>query len=502
VTRGAVLKAAVVGVALSGLTLGIVDCSQRDAPTGIGTVQFGLKLSSGAQIDTVGYLISGNGIPPITGTFDVSRFNTVTSQVTGIPAGKAYKVELSATSVDEKVTCTGSTMVDVAGGMTAQANVAMQCSDNQGAGSVTINGSFDNCPIVTSFTATPSSAPFGGVIALQAKATDLDGDALSFHKEGWTQSVGIGAFDVDDMLNSRTASAKFTCTTVGMTTLTVTVTDESCPATSSLSVSCGVVGSGGASGVGTGGTPASGAGGAAGGQSGGSTSSTGGAVGAPGTGGIAGAGIAPGGAPGSTGGMMVVGLGTGGSLGQGGGPSGSGGGGTASGGATSSGGAGAVSGGTAGMMGAGGASTCSPTHCAGAACDACTYGPNAPLCAVSEEGCGNCPDDNQKGCDVITDPADKKLCEDLYACFLANACVTQGDPLKCWCGTNPTTCVTSNAAPTQANGPCVALVFAGAKSTDAATIKNRFVNSTYPLGAAVNLISCRGTFCPHSCSVP
>jgi hypothetical protein len=102
VTRGAILKGAVFGAALIGLALGIVDCSHRDANAGVGTVQFGLKLSSGAQIDTVGYLISGNGIPPITGTFDVSKFNTVTSQVAGIPAGKAYKVELSATSVDEK----------------------------------------------------------------------------------------------------------------------------------------------------------------------------------------------------------------------------------------------------------------------------------------------------------------------------------------------------------------------------------------------------------------
>jgi hypothetical protein len=112
------------------------------------------------------------------------------------------------------------------------------------------------------------------------------------------------------------------------------------------------------------------------------------------------------------------------------------------------------------------------------------------------------------GCDSITDPTDKALCEAVYGCFVtpANACVTQGDPLKCWCGSNPTTCVTSNADPTKANGPCLSAIIAAARLTpatyDAATIKQRFVDPSFPLGRAVNLTSCRGSFCNAECSVP
>jgi hypothetical protein len=66
--------------------------------------------------------------------------------------------------------------------------------------------------------------------------------------------------------------------------------------------------------------------------------------------------------------------------------------------------------------------------------------------------------------------------------------------------------VTSNATPTKANGPCLEVVTTAARLTaatyDAATIKQRFVDPSFPLGRAVNLTSCRGTFCNLECSVP
>lgn len=131
---------------------------------------------------------------------------------------------------------------------------------------------------------------------------------------------------------------------------------------------------------------------------------------------------------------------------------------------------------------------CEPTHCGGAACDACTTANCIPT---------------RDGCDRIAELSERNLCERIYACFNepTNACVTQGDSLKCWCGTNPTTCVTSNTPPTQANGKCRDLVFEGARSTDAATIRHRFVDAAFPLGRAVNLTLCRGTFCAAECKI-
>jgi hypothetical protein len=130
-----------------------------------------------------------------------------------------------------------------------------------------------------------------------------------------------------------------------------------------------------------------------------------------------------------------------------------------------------------------------PTHAQGPVCDKCTT-----------ENC--VPGDD--GCDSISDANDRRLCEELYACFSdpRNNCVIQGDPLRCWCGTNMTTCVTDNSGPTQANGPCVRQVFAAAKTSDADTIFRQFLNADLPLGRAARVTSCRGSFCSSDCKVP
>ena len=133
---------------------------------------------------------------------------------------------------------------------------------------------------------------------------------------------------------------------------------------------------------------------------------------------------------------------------------------------------------------------------------------------VVSPACEECTTDNcfpqTDGCDLIVDASDHQLCESAYDCFVApthpgtlvpGGCTTQGDPLECWCGTNPTTCVTSNLPPTQANGPCLDAVFAAAKTTDAATIKLRFIDPSFPLGRAVNLVSCQGSFCSDECDL-
>jgi hypothetical protein len=115
------------------------------------------------------------------------------------------------------------------------------------------------------------------------------------------------------------------------------------------------------------------------------------------------------------------------------------------------------------------------------------------------------------GCDAIADATDRAACEALYACMTApthpgdatysGPCIFQGDPLGCWCGSNPTTCVTDNAGPTRANGPCLQQVFAAAKSMDAATINLHFIDPNLPLGRAVNLAACRSNYCSSSCGV-
>jgi hypothetical protein len=128
----------------------------------------------------------------------------------------------------------------------------------------------------------------------------------------------------------------------------------------------------------------------------------------------------------------------------------------------------------------------------GADCDTCTK--------------ANC-NPERDGCEHIADATGRKLCEDAYACFVnsASQCLkknNQGDAIPCWCGNNMTTCWNSNEPPKQANGPCLKQVFAAAATTDAATIRSRLVDPAYPLGRAVNLSSCRGSFCARECGLP
>jgi len=111
------------------------------------------------------------------------------------------------------------------------------------------------------------------------------------------------------------------------------------------------------------------------------------------------------------------------------------------------------------------------------------------------------------GCEHMADATGRKLCEDAYACFVnpASQCLkknNQGDAIPCWCGSNMTTCWNSNDPPKQANGPCLKEVFAAAATTDAATIRARLVDPAYPLGRAINLSSCRGSFCARECGFP
>lgn len=129
-----------------------------------------------------------------------------------------------------------------------------------------------------------------------------------------------------------------------------------------------------------------------------------------------------------------------------------------------------------------------PSHAAGPKCENCS----AQNCVASTDGC-----------DRLKDPERRKLCEDLYACFSdpAHDCVNQGDPVKCWCGTHPTTCLTDKSGPNRANGPCADKVFAAAGTDDPMTIKARFVDPDYALGGAVNLTLCRGSWCSSECRV-
>lgn len=150
--------------------------------------------------------------------------------------------------------------------------------------------------------------------------------------------------------------------------------------------------------------------------------------------------------------------------------------------------------------------TLTASHCAGTACDQCSFVSEMDVCSLSTDGCDNCVADTD-GCDMLTDPTQRQQCEDAYGCFTdpRNACEVGGDVRPCWCGNNLATCDTDNAAPTMANGPCLSFVTVAAGLTpatyDAATISARLVDPGFALGRAVNLVICRASFCSSECGV-
>lgn len=472
-TRKTILRGALASAFMFASWVVISDCTDHNPVATHGSVKLDLRVSSSANISVINYLVSGNGlVPPLTGAIDVSKSMTAAATVRNVPAGKKYLVQLDGESGD--VTCAGSVEVDVLPGKTSQATIVLQCSDSRSTGTLSISGTFDNCPAVTSFAAMPMSAPVKTTIDLQATGLDLDGDGLTFR---WRDSAGIGTLGTVAATGSRSAKSTFTCDSVGQTSLTVIASDGTCDDKASVSISCTEAAPAGSGSGGTGPVGGSGSGNVPGGGSGTGNVSGGGDAPGTGTGGTMMPGAGTGNMPGATGTGLTMGLGgMVGSMGTGGMQS------------------------SIGGTGYGGNGSCLPSHCPGTDCDTCAFGGASPNCTAATDGC-----------DGLTDANDRKLCEDLIACARANQPVclkegNQGDIIPCWCGTNLTTCVSANSGPTKANGPCLAQIIAAARMTadtyDAPTIKAHFVDPTLPLGRAANLLSCEGNFCNQECSIP
>ena len=285
--RGRGLALAVAGLVAAALWgSNCVSSSERTtALERAGSVDLALSLSPVATVASVAYQITGNGITPISGSIDVSDPSaTISILLSGIPVGTGYLVTLSATSTDGRTTCLGSATFDIVANQTSAATVTLTCTTRDDTGTVIVNGTINNCPVITSLTVSPVSAPLGGLINLQSAAIDADvGTALTF---AWTATAG-GSF-----ANASASNTTYTCTPAGSHLLRLTVTDGQCPKFLEVAVSCGSGGPGIGGVSGTGGTPP-GTGGISG--TGGTPPGTGGISGTggtpPGTGGTSGAGI-------------------------------------------------------------------------------------------------------------------------------------------------------------------------------------------------------------------
>jgi hypothetical protein len=210
-----------------------VNCSKNsgDDSNTVGRVNLALKVPSGASVSSVHYVIHAgtpSGITDVTGDINTSDLNATASAFHSFPASMGDVVTLSATTSAGK-SCTGSSMpFNVAAGAVASVNVTLICGGSvptNNTGSVAISGTIvegDNCPLLTSWAASPLQTSLGGTIDVAGAATDADvgvipGEALTY---AWTG----GTFAAPG-----SAMTTFTCTVSGMRTLTLTVTDNHVP---------------------------------------------------------------------------------------------------------------------------------------------------------------------------------------------------------------------------------------------------------------------------------
>jgi hypothetical protein len=222
---------------LAALAVPLAGCSGgvgagSDAAENEGTI--GLALSAGdLTLSTVEYTITGPKSFSKTGTIDVTGSTKIAATIGGIPAGKGFSIALNATGADG-TSCTGAATFDVIAGRTTSVDMRLQCHEPARTGAVDVRGVVNVCPTIVAVSALPSEVTVGGTIALRATAHDADGapSPLSYH---WAASSGR-------LSNAASRAPTFTCTSAGVATLTLTVSDgdsdPGCPATSSTTVQC------------------------------------------------------------------------------------------------------------------------------------------------------------------------------------------------------------------------------------------------------------------------
>jgi len=214
--------------------LAVASCSRlqdrgTDAIQDVGSVGLAITLSAGVQLNAVQYTLSGNGIVPIVGQIVVSDPGaTPSAAINGVPSGKGYSVELKAQSADGQTNCDGAAPVDVIASEVTSVTVIMQCRGPMNSGTVSVMGGFNNCPAITSYSASPAVLSEGASIAVSVSASDVDSNPLFY---AWSATTG-------NFGNASAANTSYTCTMTGSVTLTVDVSDGMCDTVVQVPITC------------------------------------------------------------------------------------------------------------------------------------------------------------------------------------------------------------------------------------------------------------------------
>lgn len=220
-----------IALALAATTMGCVGTAHEED---MGSIGMELQIAPGVTVNAVNWTISNPATGfSRTGAVNVRFSNTVSFQVSALPATDGYTIALTATSADGSFTCSGSAGFKVVTGMITSVGITLNCSTAPaGQGTVVVTGTTQICANLDSLGASPLETAVDTQIALSA--TGSAGTVpVTF---AWTATAGT--FD-----NATSATPNFTCpSTAQQVTITVTVSPSAATCntvfTSSVVVTC------------------------------------------------------------------------------------------------------------------------------------------------------------------------------------------------------------------------------------------------------------------------
>lgn len=213
----------------SGASASLTGCDASDGSDieEIGELGFKLEVAPGVTLNSVSYTITGNGFEK-SGSIDVSDSPSVSGTVGGIPSGKGYSIELTATSPEEDTGFKGSAKFDVSAGKTTPVSIRLRGTQESGHGSVSVTGTVNVAPVVDELTVAPQTAYVGSSVTLTAVGRDAD-DAPSPLTYYWSTSEGV----IDDPL---APNASLTSSSPGTATVKLTISDGDSTATATAEI--------------------------------------------------------------------------------------------------------------------------------------------------------------------------------------------------------------------------------------------------------------------------
>ena len=198
------------------------------------SIALGLDLSPGVTVNSANYTITGPSAFTRSGTIDLSNATALSATIGGIPAGTGYAITTSLTSVDGKVSCSGSASFNVTAHTTTAVSVHLSCHEAPRTGSVSVNANVNVCPVIDAAGANPANVVVGGGIHLTGAAHDSDSGPSAL-RYAWTASSGV--FD-----DAAAQNPLFTCSVAGPVSITLTVSDAdpspTCPDNLTVKVNC------------------------------------------------------------------------------------------------------------------------------------------------------------------------------------------------------------------------------------------------------------------------